>query len=297
MAEGTAAHRAFADRKHASGQWSTRSASAAFGPARAVASYCSYKRYGVALLAKTTPPEYGPIVDIGAGQGAYAHWFSSVNGATVIAVDISFEALRRHLPPRRGAIHRVCADAHRLPLKSQCAAALYSVDTLGHVADQTIVLDEMLRVARPGTRFFLHSECADYKARWPDRMLEKKLGFDMLARREGHISLLPVAALRSLVARRFLIERVWSPAGITGWLTGYPEKYQPAFNAARCRTLAFLTGIFAIVKIMPIAGFLLRFLNSTLNRLEIALGIEGGGSVFMLLRKPPAGDPAKGRIA
>jgi hypothetical protein len=48
---------------------------------------------------------------------------------------------------------------------------------------------------------------------------------------------------------------------------------------------------------MPIAGFLLRFLNSSLNRLEIALGIEGGGSVFMLLRKPPAGDPATGRVA
>jgi hypothetical protein len=117
-------------------------------------------------------------------------------------------------------------------------------------------------------------------------MLVRRLGYDLLARYDGHVSLLPVTTLRTLVARRFLIDRIWSPAGLTGWCTGYPEKYHLAFRAARCRTLALVTAVFAFVKKAPVAGILLRCLNASLNHLEIALGIQGGGSVFMLLRKP-----------
>lgn len=289
MADGTAAHRDFADRKHASGQWRTHGAGAMSGPARVIAAYLSGKRQGVAALARATRRTAGPVIDLGAGQGAYAHWFCSVRGATVIAIDFSFEALRRHTPPRRGSILRLCADAQRLPLKAHCAATLYSIDTLGHVADQTLVLDEMLRVLQPGARLFLHSECADYKTRWPDRMLEKRLGYDFLARLDDHISLLPVATLRSLVAGRFFVERIWSPAGITGWLTGYPEKYHLVFRAAGLHSLSLVTALFAGIKRLPVLGHLLRFLNSTINHVELALGIEGGGSVFMTLRTPESG--------
>jgi SAM-dependent methyltransferase len=204
----------------------------------------------------------------------------------VVAIDLSFEALRRLPPPRSGTILRLCADGHHLPLKGACADTFYSVDTLGHVAQPAQVLDEILRVVKPDAQLFLHSECSDYRDRWPDRMLIKRLGYDLPARHDGHISLLPVAALRALVSRRFLIDRIWSPAGLTGWLTGYPEKYLPAFRAAHCRTLAFLTAVFAFVKKTPVAGFLLRLGNGSLNHLEIALGIQGGGSVFILLHKP-----------
>jgi SAM-dependent methyltransferase len=285
MAEGTAAHRDFADRKHASGQWHTRTVYGMSRPIRAGASFISSKRWGVDLLARVGP-QCGIAVDFGAGQGAYAQWFSSVNKGTVVAIDLSFEALRRQPPLRSGTMLRLCADGHHLPLKAACADALYSIDTLGHVADPEKVLDEILRVVKPGARLFLHSECSDYRDRWPDRMLMRRLGYDLLARHDGHVSLLPAAMLRTLVARRFLIDRIWSPAGLTGWLTGYPEKYQRAFRAARCRALALLTAVFAFVKKAPLAGLLLRLLNASLNHLEITLGIQGGGSVFMLLRKP-----------
>lgn len=285
MAEGTAAHRDFADRKHASGQWRTRTVYGMSRPLRAVASFLSAKRYGVDRLARVAPKN-GITVDFGAGQGAYAHWFSSVNKGTVIAIDLSFEALRRQPPMRTGSLLRLCADGHHLPLKAACADALFSIDTLGHVAHPAKVFDEILRVVKPGARLFLHSECSDYRDRWPDRMLMKRLGYDLLARHDGHGSLLPVIALRTLAAKRFLIDRIWSPAGLTGWCTGYPEKYRLAFQAAHCRALALLTAFFAFVKKTPMAGILLRFINASLNHLEIALGIQGGGSVFMLLRKP-----------
>jgi SAM-dependent methyltransferase len=285
MAEGTAAYRDFADRKHASGQWRTRMVFGMNRPERAIASFCSGKRYGVDRLARVTPRN-GITIDIGAGQGAYALWFSSVNNGTVVAIDLSIEALRRHLPGKRGKIFRCCADGRHLPLKQTCADALYSVDTLGHVVDPAKVLDEILRVAKPGARLFLHSECSDYRGRWPDSMLLKRLGYDLLAQHDGHVSLLPVATWRTLVSRRFLAERIWSPAGLTGWLTGYPEKYMIYFRAGRCRALAILTAVFAFVKKAPITGLFLRILNASLNHLEMALGIQGGGSVFMLLRKP-----------
>jgi SAM-dependent methyltransferase len=245
----------------------------------------SAKRYGVDLLARRGPKN-GITVDFGAGQGAYAHWFSSVNKGTVVAIDLSFEALRRQPEPQSGTILRLCADGHHLPLKGACADTLYSVDTLGHVADPAKVLDEMLRVVKPGARLFLHSECSNYRDRWPDNMLIRRLGFDLPARHDGHISLLPVVTLRTLIARRFLIDRIWSPAGLTGWCTGYPEKYYRAFREARCRALTPVTAVFAFVKKAPITGFLLRLFNASLNHLEIALGIQGGGSVFMLLHKP-----------
>ncbi|MBN2188390.1 MAG: class I SAM-dependent methyltransferase, partial [Chitinispirillaceae bacterium] len=278
---------AFADRKHAGGQWRTRRLACSWRPLRVLASCISFKRYGVDLLARSVP-EGGIAIDVGAGQGAYAHWFSTVRRAAVVAVDHSFEALRRIPPARRGTILRVCADGRSLPLKSECAHALYTVDTLGHLSRVEKVLDEMLRVTQPGASLFIHSECADYRDRWPDRMLIKRLHSDLPARLDGHVSLLSSADLRALAARRFTITRAWSPAGLTGWLTGYPEKYRPAFSEAHCRSLALLVAVFALIKRTPVAGFLLRLLNASLNHLELALGLQGGGSLFMVLSKPVA---------
>ncbi|MBN2035524.1 MAG: class I SAM-dependent methyltransferase [Chitinispirillaceae bacterium] len=285
MAEGITDHRAFSDDKHRSGEWRTRAPGLMRGPFRFLACYISYKRCGVDALARATP--HGALVmDIGAGQGAYAQWFSMRKACPLVAVDLSFEALRRIGPLRRGKVMRVCADATKLPLKHERAAAVYSVDMLGHVGDAKAALDEMFRVAADGARLFLHSECGDYRHRWPDRMLEKRLGYDLLARHDGHVSLPPRASLQSIVMNRFHIDRIWSPAGITGWLTGYPEKYRLAFRAAGRRWLARVTALFAVIKKAPLAGVVLRLLNSTLNHIEVALGLEGGGSVFMQLRKP-----------
>jgi hypothetical protein len=147
-------------------------------------------------------------------------------------------------------------------------------------------LDELLRVTRPGARLFLHSECGDYRDRWPDRMLKRKLGYDHGARLDGHVSLLSSADLRALVARRFTIERAWSPAGFSGWLTGHQDKYRTAFSEARCRGLALLTAVFSFIKRFPLTGFPLRLFNASLNHLELALGLQGGGSLFMQLTKP-----------
>lgn len=294
MPEETRSGRLFSDEKHASGQWRTRMVFTVNPVIRQLLRYCSFKRSGVAQLAKKVQSEAARpqlVVDLGSGQGAYAHWFLSGTvqaRVTIIAIDWSREALLRipTLPPGRGKIVKICADAGCIPLKSESADALFSLDTLGHVESIPKVLDEMLRIVKPGAPLFLHSECGDYRTRWPDTMLMKRLGHDFLARLDGHCSILPFAELRSLYAQRFHIDMILSAAGLTGWLTGYPDKYRLAFARAGIKTLAVLTSIFSLVKRLPLTGHLLRLLNSSINHLELALGLQGGGSCCALLHKP-----------
>ena len=290
MAEGGRAQRVFSDGKHAAGHWRTRTAAPSNPLGRALLAWVSFKRAGVARLARRTGGS-PLVIDLGAGQGAYSHWFLALRPrATVIAVDWSPLALRRIAPAAgRGKLLRLCADAQRLPFKAEVAEALFSVDALGHIPNVNHALDEILRVTKPGAALFLHSECGSYRSRWPDTMLEKRIGYDFLARLDGHISVLPARELRALFGRRFLIDEAWSPAGIFGWLTGHPEKYRLAFAEAGCAGLAALTSACAGIKRIPVLGALLRLFNALQNHFELALGLQGGGSFFALLRKPPAG--------
>jgi SAM-dependent methyltransferase len=283
MTVGTNEQRSLSNDKHASGQWRTRTVFLSNPAGRALVSFLSYKRNGVDRLARSTAPD-SLVIDLGTGQGAYAHWFTGAcRRSTVVAVDWSFEALRRMRP---GRILRLCADAQLLPLKAACADALYSVDTLGHLEHIEAALDEIVRVTKSDSPVFIHSECGSYRKRWPDSMLMRRIGYDLPARLDGHISLLDYEALRALVTRRFLTIKIWSPAGVTGWLTGYPEKYMLAFSEAGCGTLYLLTKLFSLLKKNTVTGICLRLMNSSINHLEVAIGLSGGGSFFARLRRP-----------
>jgi SAM-dependent methyltransferase len=179
----------------------------------------------------------------------------------------------------------VCADATRLPLKEECCAAVFSVDMLGHVAERGRALDELVRVTTLGARLFLHGECSDPHERWPDRMLLRRLGTDAVGDLDGHVAVPRSLELRHAFACRFRIEWFASPAGLLGWLLGYPEKYRGAFRAARAYPGMALTFVFAGLKRLPLVGGLLRFVNALTNHLELFLGLTGGGSCFALLTK------------
>lgn len=297
MPEENRSGRSFSDEKHASGRWRTHTVFTTNPIIRQLLRYLSFKRNGIDTLAKKVSVALtgsAVVVDLGAGQGAYAHWFlSGMPGKksrfiTIIALDWSFEALVRvpAAPAGRGKIVRVCADAGNLPFKPGSADALFSLDTLGHVKSIPKVLDEIARIAKPGAPLFLHSECGDYRTRWPDAMLMKRIGHDFLAAYDDHRSIFPYATLRSWYTRRFHIDAIASAAGLTGWLTGYPEKYRLAFAKADIGTLTLLTAVFSLIKRMPVTGLLLRLLNATINHLELALGLQGGGSCWALLHKP-----------
>jgi SAM-dependent methyltransferase len=287
MADLLAEQRTFSEKQHDAGRWRTRTMAPSDPVRRAIVSFLSFKRAGVDRLARRSR-RFRTVVDLGAGQGAYSRWFLAVHPVTIIAVDWSPHALQRIPPPRpgRGKLLRLCADAQRLPLKAETADCLFSVDMLGHLSNVNLALDEILRIVKPGAPLFLHSECGSYRLRWPDAMLLSRLGYDYGARLDGHETVLPHEELRALFARRFIIESSWSPAGTLGWLTGYPENYREAFKEAGCNRLAALTGIFAFIKKAPLLGTLLRLVNVLGNRLELALGVQGGGSFFAFVNKP-----------
>ena len=173
-----------------------------------------------------------------------------------------------------------------LPFKHESADMLFTVDTIGHLQNQEKALDEILRVTRPGALLFLHSECGDYRKRWPDKHLIKLIGYDFLARLDGHYSIRPSGELYNFYGRRFEIIKFFSPAGLLGWLLGYPDKYILAFKKARIWWMVIITFIFSIIKRLPVLGVALRLINAITNKLELLFGIEGGGSCFALVRKP-----------
>jgi GT2 family glycosyltransferase/SAM-dependent methyltransferase len=287
--------RGFSRGKHASGDWHTAAVTASSRFARWCAAGLSFKHRELDILTRMCHPD-STVLDFGCGNGAYAGFFLAGCNATVIAVDWSPEALVSIAPPRKGCLLAVCADLHALPFKASSFDALYSIDTLGHLANQERALDEISRVCRSAAPLFLHSECADYRLRAPDRTLIAKTGYDPIAAIDGHDAIRPAREMRALYERRFTLGRFYSPAGVFGWLLGYPEKYRGPLREARMYGYAVICGAAAFVKERLGMKLLFRIVNMATNRLELLLGMEGGGSCFAqarcLIAPASGGDPA-----
>jgi len=283
--------RALSENYHQSGKWQTRVSSSRNPLVRSLWNYCSYKRRGIDMLA-SRHVKPGFALDVGAGNGAYSHWFlGKCPNTKLIALDWSFTALQNITDPRqKGKIFKICADIHYLPFKPGIFETLFSIDTLGHVSHIEKVLDEILRISTCDSTIFLHSECKDYQSRWPDTQLIHENKNDMLAELDGHFFLKTSSSLYTLYSQRFQVKSFFNPAGLLGWMLGYPEKYRLAFKKARLYFLVFVTFLFATIKKIPVCNVILKLVNATTNHLELFLGLSGGGSCFAFLEKL---DPAK----
>jgi SAM-dependent methyltransferase len=180
----------------------------------------------------------------------------------------------------------VCADLASLPFKENVFEAIFSIDTLGHVADINSTLNEFSRTCSNGASLFLHSECADYRSRWPDKTLIARNGRDVPAKTDGHDHLRLSRDLYSLYSQRFHLVSFVNPAGYVCWLLGYPEKYLPAFSEAGWKLFRTVAWVFAAFKKTPVIGPAMRLANSFTNHAEVYFGLTGGGSCFAVLKKP-----------
>jgi len=90
-------------------------------------------------------PERGPVVEVGAGFGAFANVHPEH-----IALDLSHWALQR-VPHGR----RVQGDAESLPFRDECIPYLFSKATLEHVPRADRAFEEIHRVLAPGGDAFL----------------------------------------------------------------------------------------------------------------------------------------------
>lgn len=107
-----------------------------------------HKKQGKVLLARLAPLSGRKVLDVGGGTGRLAAQLEKV-GADVWLLDSSAAMLkraRRVLPDNRA----VLGDAASLPFAEDCFDVVMIVDALHHFRKQEIVLEETLRVLKPG---------------------------------------------------------------------------------------------------------------------------------------------------
>lgn len=95
----------------------------------------------------------GVFLEVGAGTGDAAAALRSGSGAEVVAVDSSRTMIAQ--ARGRGLPHAAVADGHRLPFAAGAFDGAWADRVLQHVAEPGLVLDELLRVVRPGGRIAL----------------------------------------------------------------------------------------------------------------------------------------------
>lgn len=109
-------------------------------------SFGQYGRWRRAAVARI-PRDAGLVLDVAAGTGLVARDVSRRTSGRVIALDQSFEMLRRAAIP---GVARVGGSGVRLPFADDRFDALTFSYLLRYVDDPTATLAELFRVVRPG---------------------------------------------------------------------------------------------------------------------------------------------------
>ena len=95
------------------------------------------------------------VVELGVGAGPDI----SIPGFYV-GLDLAFEGLRKFIISNNG----VCCDVETIPLRSQCADLIFSMDVLEHIPDPGKVVEECCRIIRKGG-IIIHSD-AWFRRKW-----------------------------------------------------------------------------------------------------------------------------------
>jgi arabinofuranan 3-O-arabinosyltransferase len=113
--------------------------------------YGSLAADSVRQLAEFTPLSGRTILDVGGGPGYFADGFRA-GGATYIGVDPDVGELSARGAAPAGMLR---ASGMALPFATGAVDICYSSNVLEHVPEPTRMLDEMVRVTRPGGTVFV----------------------------------------------------------------------------------------------------------------------------------------------
>jgi ubiquinone/menaquinone biosynthesis C-methylase UbiE len=96
------------------------------------------------------------VADIGCGNGAYTEAIAQ-DAKTVIGVDLQaslVESFRERIAPQDHVV-LACAAAEFLPLRSHAVDVAFCIETLEHMANDVLGLEELYRILRPGGHLIL----------------------------------------------------------------------------------------------------------------------------------------------
>jgi malonyl-CoA O-methyltransferase len=113
-----------------------------------------------AVLERLTPIRATRALDVGTGSGRCVPMLAATGARDVVCADLSIGMLRRNRHR-----HRICADAHHLPLPSAAFDLVNASLMAGDITDLSPWLAELSRVLMPGG----HLIYSDFHPIWTER--------------------------------------------------------------------------------------------------------------------------------
>jgi len=151
--------------------------------------YHRKRKKGVMTLIKSLS-RIGTFLDVGCGTGEYLFEVSMFCGAP-IGLDVSSTYLRR-IKRTNKELSLIQADAQALPLKDRCIDYVLCSETIEHLLDPEIAIQEISRVARRG--FIISTPNYGFL-----RVVMTKISQSFVIKLDksvGHVSILPLFRLR-----------------------------------------------------------------------------------------------------
>lgn len=148
------------------------------------------------------------VLDMGCGTGVYTFALREQGYYEVFLADLSFKMLLQ--AQKKSLSNLVQADGEQMPFPDHFFDAIISTAMLEHVVDPGLILEEMLRITRPGGVLFLVTPNLDYYV----RVAEKFMRIIKSWRQEEKIVANPERALYERLLSRDEIIRLLQHDGI-----------------------------------------------------------------------------------
>ena len=170
-------------------------------------------------------------LDVGSGTGRYVPLIEATGASLVIGIDLSMGMLTRNTTR-----HRLCADAHRLPLASSSFDLVNASLMAGDIPHLEPWIAELARVLMPAG----HLIYSDFHPHWDQRGWQRTFrtldgGQHALPRAshtlDGHFAALEQAGLEVVAATEVKVSM--GRAGMTGFWRPLTEPVAMVFHARK----------------------------------------------------------------